>query len=145
MFGGESVIDANNAKPCAMAYFGADVIMAVQPAKHRATAMQIYDRWLRTNVEPAGDASNVFIASGHTRRITTVKTTGHGVIDVALVSNGATGGVGWVACIGAGNESPSRLVNKSLVICGWHSIRTMMMCQASVRRFGRPRNCHRLQ
>ena len=73
VFGCQSVINADNLQPGSGADFGADIIMAVQPAQDEATAMQIDNRWFCAGVAAARNASDGLITRGDAKGIAPVE------------------------------------------------------------------------
>lgn len=118
VFGGKAVIDGDHAKTSCSANFGADVIMAFQPADNKAAAVEIDHGHggSALGVGAAGDIGVGFIACGDARRIACVKGAAHLVVNRALLGDRHVDGVGGIEIRGLVDEVPGRAVDKLLVI-----------------------------
>lgn len=87
MFRRQPVIDADQAIAGGRAKFGADIIMAVKPAHHEATAMKIHagQRVAASFINPAGHPAQIAIRHLHPRGARFAKGRAHPVIDLALL------------------------------------------------------------
>ena len=120
VFGGQTVIDADDCQTGMGTDFCANVIVAVQIAHDETAAVQVNDGWLRAGVDAAGDACDGLIMRGDAGRIAAVERPAHGIIDAALVGDASIGGIFRKAGVRARNEGPGRGVDKGLIICRCH-------------------------